>query len=224
MLELILVLVLIPLLFAFAITAMGIAQVKALSSHKSALTPVDIDGEQKELNDMGEFIDWADANGFVWIDAYRATFPGIALKPLVLAWQRDDGTYFTAYKMGNTVACDLLTSFDEQGESVLTTSRTKSGQPHPAYPTAYTQVFPSADLDTLLRHHHEALAFLQTRMGKVPHATSMPFEAFFLHVLRQQMRYIRTIPLWQLRFTYWWLRRHRFKNIPVTQKYDFNFG
>ena len=222
--EVVLFAILIPLIFAFGITAFGIAQVKALSSYKSALNPVDIDGEQKELNSMSEFIDWADANGFEWIDAYHASFPGIALKPLVLAWQRSDGTYLSAYKTGNLVACDLLTSFDEEGESVLTSSRTKSGYPHPTHPTAYTQYWTRIDLDSLLQRHTEGLVFLRARMGKEPHTTSMPFEEFFLHVLRQQMRYIRTIPLWQLRFTYWWFRRHRFKNMPVTEKYDFNFG
>lgn len=188
------------------------------SSEKSKLEAIDLSKDEKALSGFDELIDWAAENEYLWIDAYWGRFPG-SPSPLIVAWQHEDGTYLASYKFGNAIATDFFTVLDEDHWISLTTSKIATGEPHPKMPGSFSQFFKHVDFDTLEKHHHAALEFLESRLGLHPQSTCKPFEDHFLGWVRKGARYVKAQPMWMFRGLIWYIKRNRYRNIPVSQRY-----
>jgi len=191
----------------------------SMSSDNSKLTAIDLQGDSNEIHEMSEVVDWAAENGFEWIDAYWGHFPFFPVKPLILAWRNQEGTYLAAYKAGELIAVDFLTRYSMTSQASMTSSRTQAGQAYPSMPDCYSQQFKEIDLPALHRLHNEALNFLRNKYSLIPVHSDEPFEQSFLGFLRDHMIFVRSIPLWPLKVIFWQFKKKQFLGIPATERY-----
>lgn len=140
-------------------------------------------------------------------------------RTLAFVWQMPDRAEFLCqYQAANRICYDLVSILGP--ETGLTTGNTKDALTLPTPPGSYTQAFHGADLDALWRHHQEGRAALESRFGPAP-KNSDGFETHVRRAIKRQTDYIRKLPFWALRGSWWYfVVREQRKNRPITQLYD----
>lgn len=81
-------------------------------------------------------------------------------------------------------------------QSILTTGNIAEGGTMPLPPNSMMQIFPDADAATLLRHHEQALAFLQKNGVDILHVTKSEFSPAFCDSLVRMKSFFITNPVW----------------------------
>ena len=158
---------------------------------------------------------WCETNGFKPEKQFQ--FHGVINGPPVLcgSWKNEgDKTRVLIYVYTNRSHIDIVTLYNET--TSLTTASSRDAYVLPNPPTSYIQVFTGHDIDALYRKHLAARSLLETTLGLRPVFVGDDIVAEVARALRQQMAYIKSLPLWQLKGAYWYLVRPYLKsNKPV---------
>ncbi len=207
--------VLLPIVTFGMVIALAIYRsVLGLAAPVGEVQATELPEDSPELESIARTDEWASANGFEWVGAYRTAFPNNP--PIsVGAWRRADGTYLTHYRHPGGTGHDLVSILDEPTFSGLTTTTSAGVRIFPRPEHAWAQTFPGASLDELLGYHHDGLGFIAARTGRRPVRTSVRFEDEVTGNLREQARHTREHALWPVRGVCWYLRRKRLDGIPV---------
>ncbi|MGD9109327.1 MAG: hypothetical protein PVG93_00170 [Phycisphaerales bacterium] len=170
----------------------------------------------------GQENEWAQANEFEYVGSYRMLAGGTNAE--IWVWRRmDRPTFFCRYLVRagtmSQIAHDLVTEFAD-GISI-TTASTKDGNSIPHSPGAYSQSFSGTDFDERWQKHIEAENYLMDNGGARLEANDTPFEQAFVEAIRRQANYVRTLPLWPLRGTYWhFVRRYLLHNKSIQTQHE----
>ena len=166
--------------------------------------------------------EWAQANDFEYLGSYMMKVAGTQTE--IWAWRRADRpTFFCRYLVRagtmSKIAYDLVTEFSD--EISITTASTKDGNSLPHSPGAYSQSFSRMSFDERWQKHIEAENYLMDYGGARLEANDTPFEQAITTAIRKQSNYIRTLPLWPLRGTYWhFVRRHLLHNKSIQTQHE----
>ncbi len=166
--------------------------------------------------------EWAQANGFEYVGSYRMR-AGVT-NAEIWAWRRTDRpTFFCRYLVRagsmSKIAHDLTTEFAD-GISI-TTVDTKDSNCLPLASGAYIQSFSRMSFDENWQRHIEAENYLMDYGQARLEANDTPFEQAFVEAIRRQINYIRTLPLWPFRGTYWHLvRKHLLHNKSIQTQHE----
>lgn len=208
-----------------AITALFITYIVTASVRKMArpegLLVVIEDGPAILAEGM-EFTDrqrWAQRHGFTpdMIADFRGALGGQLI--VIATWQnRALRTYLSTYNTPQKLCCEFVTILNN--DAALTTTNTRDSLLLPPGPDRYIQAFNGLNLDDLLRRHQEGLAHLShTRHLEAINRTETT-DRLILESLRQQMAWVQTLPLWQLRGVWWyWGRRNLLNNKTIAERY-----
>jgi hypothetical protein len=144
-------------------------------------------------------------------------------RTLAFVWRKPDrAEFFCQYQAATKVCYDLVSILGP--ELGLTTASSKDAFTLPSPPGAYTQAFHGAPLDHLWQRHQEARAALEARFGWAAQ-DGEGFETHVRRAIKRQTDYIRRLPLWALRGTWWYfVVRERKKDRPITDLYDLSPG
>ncbi|MFW6059952.1 MAG: hypothetical protein ACODAQ_07205 [Phycisphaeraceae bacterium] len=179
------------------------------------------DPESEAQRQAGEAVlgaEWLEEQGFVWEGAYRQrSFLGTTT---IRAWrQPHSATFLCQYALpGNNTALDIVSIFSTTRHVGLTTGSSAGAQFLPHKPGIYVQSFSGVDTGTLWQRHLESEVVVADATGISPEPVDEPFEALLRLAISEQMKYIRSLPLWPLRAPYWfYIKRHRLHNKPVSE-------
>lgn len=167
------------------------------------LTPATAHDAPKDVEAAAEVDTWARTQGFEPVGYYLAQL----LSPtFIAAWKhRERPTYLCMYGVQHTYAYEFVTLF--AGERSLTTANTPDAQLLPRPHGYYLQSFGKIPLDDLLTQHAAAEHYLMQQGRLTEEPLHEPFEHHITHAVTRQMKYVQSIPLWQLRGGYWFLFR-----------------
>ena len=160
---------------------------------------------------------WAQQNDFKFLGYYNIRV-GFA-KVFTAAWQRTDRPTFMCHyviKVQNKVkrAMDIVTKF--ANDVSLTTANTRNAQFSPKPPKAYAQSFSKVDLDQQWNLHIEMENYLIDVGGAQLVNLSIEFEKDIVESSRKENQFVRSIPLWYLRGSYWYfVRRYLWHNKSI---------
>lgn len=140
-------------------------------------------------------------------------------RTLAFVWQIPERAEFLCqYQGANKVCYDMVSIFGP--ELGLTTGNTKDALTLPSAPGAYTQVLHGADLEALWQRHQEGRSVLEARFGAAA-KNGEEFETQVRRSIKRQTDYIRKLPFWALRGSWWYfVVREQRKNRPITELYD----
>jgi hypothetical protein len=151
---------------------------------------------------------WAAEEAFEPTGAYTVThMAGLAR---AVAWTKvDESTYLMVYLIGSAgISMEFVTVC---GENVLETSSKKDAQLFPWPPGSYQQSF-STSTSELWRRHQEAIQYLSQVSDFRPSNSPPDLGVEFARGLKQQAHYVRSLPFWPLRVSYWYFVRRNFRH------------
>jgi hypothetical protein len=154
--------------------------------------------------------------GFVPLGVFTAE--GIPGQPKIITWeQTGEATWLCGYLLPNgQCQFDLVSLL---AAAMLTTGSTKDGQLFPTPTNGYVQTFDLKTLAEFLEHHRNGLDFLSNSYGLIPDH-SQNFADTFETSIREQGRFIRSLPLWIARIPWWYFtRRSSRHNCSIQQLY-----
>lgn len=164
---------------------------------------------------------WAGENDFEHVGYYLFRNG----QSLIAAWRyADRPTWFCYYVIqveaeGNTVtkeAVDFVTRFGD--DISLTTGSMPDCHFLPPRPGAYVQSFSELSLDEQWGRHIEGENYLMDQGGAQLEPFEQPFDEALLTAVRQQLDYVRSIPLWYLHAPLWFfVRRSQYHNRSLEQ-------
>jgi hypothetical protein len=164
---------------------------------------------------------WAQRNDFRFLGYYNIHV-GFH-KVFMAAWQRIDRPTFMCHyviKVGNKVkrATDIATNFAD--DVSLTTADTRGAQFAPKPPKAYAQTFSKVDLNRQWNRHIEMENYLIDVGGAQLVNQDIEFEKDIVESARKENQFIRSIPLWYLRGSYWhFVRRYLWHNKSIEKQH-----
>jgi hypothetical protein len=153
--------------------------------------------EHPNVRALARYNTWAAANGFELLGTYRAL--GV---PTAVWLSKAECTYLCIYSIG---AVDIAT--DLTGQNDVTTCTNRGALLFPSRPGVWKQVITNRNLDDVLRLHREAVSYLRGRL-RIDYAKEMrEFPNAMAESMRLQMAHVRSLPLWPLRWPYWYFVR-----------------
>ncbi len=157
---------------------------------------------------------WAAARGF----ALRGTFRPLGVTTCV--WVHDsEPTYFCLYSMRGKTYDDFVTLLGK--DNAVTTGSSNGSLLFPLPAGEWKQAFPGRDLDELWGLHQEAVSFVRGRAGVGFAQDVKDFPESMAYGIRREMDYVRSLPLWPLRWPYWYfVRRRRLLNKTVREQVE----
>lgn len=198
----------------------GITSISVLRLPKARLERCEAedDEEERALGEASLGEQWLTDHGFHWVGAYR--FSSDLGTMLVRAWQQgDNATYLCQYLTAqDTARTDIVSIFSTDPPVGLTTGTTADTHLLPDRPGVFKQSLSDRQVEHLWRYHTEGEALVAEVTGVDPQPVELSFEEVVSRAIREQMAYVRTLPLWPLRAPYWYLvRRHRLHNWPLAR-------
>lgn len=113
---------------------------------------------------------------------------------------------------------EFVTTLGE--DSDLTTSNAKLAMMLPTAPHRYVQAFSRLPLDDLFQRHIQGLEHLRNSIHLAPIQLAKPADRLVAESVRSQANHIRSLPLWQLRSTWWyWMRRNLLHKKTIAERY-----
>lgn len=209
---------LVAILFVYLVVAVAVAlAVFRLSGSGTLLTPVAPADHPDLLAVAAGFDPWADQRGFRWEGAYYLNLMG---GTFVAAWAHEsEPTYFCIYVTASRRVTDLVTVLNEGAG--LTTCDTRDAILWPLPPGNYKQAFSGKTADERWQLHREALDCLRDRLGLAVKSNSGSFQDAFAHGVTEGVRHVRSLPLWPLRWPWWYfVRRCRLCNKTVREQIE----
>ena len=199
------------------ISLMLYLQIRALTRPSLRLEPADPERDGPAIAAAQKLDAWMQAEGFELADCCVLN---AMQRAFIAAWQHTDRMrYACIYQIGPQQAYDIVTLF--ASDMALTTGSAVDGLLLPMPPGEYGQAFPKTSLEELWSRHTQSEAYLVQNGAVVLPAGDRPFADVFLPALRRHAAYVRSLPLWPLRGTYWFfVRRNRLKNLSVEQQVE----
>jgi len=160
---------------------------------------------------------WLREHHFHWENAYH--FHSFIGKVTIRAWrQPESATFLCQYVFqGGKTTTDIVSIFSNEKRVGLTTGSTRDAQFMPHRPGICVQSFSGAPVATLWRRHTEAEVVVADVTGVSPEPVNKTFDELLLDAIRDQMQYVRSLPLWPLRAPYWYyIKRFRLHGKPVS--------
>ena len=197
-----------------------------ISAHlmpRATLKPMQPDDAEAERR-MGEAAldqTWLSEQSFQWENAYH--FHSFIGKVTVRAWrQPESATFLCQYVFqGGKTTTDIVSIFSLDKRVGLTTGSTRDAQFMPHRPGIFVQSFSGVDTATLWQRHTESEVVVADVTGVNPEPVNRSFDELLLDAIRDQMEYVRSLPLWPLRAPYWYyIKRFRVHNKPVRALID----
>jgi len=138
---------------------------------------------------------------------------------VVGVWRSQNGQdflcNFTAPQLTYT---EFVTTLGE--DSDLTTSSAKLAMMLPTAPQRYVQTFNRLPLDDLFQRHNQGLEHIRNCRQLAPIHRVESADRLFAESIRSQVSHIRSLPLWQLRSTWWyWMRRNLLHKKTIAERY-----
>lgn len=157
--------------------------------------------------------EWAQQNDFKFMGYYL-----FQANVFIAAWQREDRPMFFCYYLAqNKKLSDLVTLFGN--EVSLTTGSSMDGQFFPLPENKYMQSFSRLHFDDLWDRHVAMENYLIDEGGAELVELDLDFQESILKAIQDQMKYVRSIPLWPLRGLWWFaVRRFRWHNLTIRQQ------
>ena len=100
---------------------------------------------------------------------------------------------------------DLVTIYDEQ--TGITTCNSKDALTLPFAPGSYVQAFPGLSLSALALQHQSARQRLERKLELQAQPLRETTLTLLVKSLQRQMSYIKSLPFWYFRGSYWYLVR-----------------
>ena len=166
--------------------------------------------QKKLVKDHG----WALAHGFESLGIFREVQTG----GLIAAWKHsEDPVFFCRYLVAHSQAYDFVTEFEN---NIHLTTGTPAKPLFPLASGDYKQLFSRRSLPELSQLHLQAQDFL-TRNGAELRRELPDFAICFTQSVRDTANFVRSVPFWPLRATYWFLvRRHIRHNRTVKEQFE----
>lgn len=168
--------------------------------------------ELKNLREHPEYplyFRWAEEHGFK-PDYCGAMFSivGTSMPLELCTWRNNESCSILAfYVFGTKAYCDLISFFEDQ--KILTSSNNKDGLMLPS--EHYIQAFHGASIGEIKRQHEAAKIVLEKRGMKLK-APAERTQQLILDSIRQQIEYIKALPMWHLEGGVWFLWRRNYLN------------
>lgn len=193
--------------------------IETIAQKNISLEPYTATGHRAKrlIHSVEHLRQWAQRNDFRFLGYYniRVGFQ----KVFTAAWQRTDRPTFMCHyviKVGNKVnrATDIITEFAD--DVSLTTADTRGAQFAPKPPKDYAQSFSKVDVSQQWSRHIEMENYLIDVGGAQLVNQDIEFEKDIVESAHRQNRFIRSIPLWYLRGSYWYfVRRYLWHNKSI---------
>lgn len=203
------------LLIGFVAMALT-ASVDAMSDPNLRLEKADESRHRELFAAAAEHHDWARDHDFDWIGAFLVEAPQ---RIFVAAWRQSDAQrYFCIYTHAHNDYYDFVTRFDD--DHGLTTSGSMDAHTLPMAPGRYLQSFDGADHEELWERHLEAEEYLTRNEGVRLATTTLEddFPSLVVRSIHEQMKYVKSLPLWRLRVVLWFLVRGRKSNHGIERQ------
>jgi hypothetical protein len=192
------------LLAPLALMSFGlVTAVNAMSGPRLRLHEASKTRHRASFAAAAEHHDWAKEHGFEWVGAYllKAT-----QEIFIAAWRQPDAPrWFCIYTHSGADYYDFVTRFD--GDRGLTTSGSKDAHTLPFPEGKWVQSLHEADHELLWDMHEEAERFLAERHGTRLAVVEDDFPTVVIAAVHDQMKYVKSHPLWQVRGVWWYLTR-----------------
>lgn len=217
--ELLLVAVTMVAIFIVLITVVLTLNVLKLSSPETLLEAIP-DGLEILANNT-EFLKrhrWAAEIGFV--PDLLADYRGMGGQRLLISvWRHPTrGTYFCSYETPEKTVCEFVTCCER--DIALTTTNNRDGLLFPTPPDRYVEAFERLGVDELLRRHEESLFWIGQYRSAAPIRPDLPTATLIIESIQSQTRYVRSLPLWPLRASWWYLgRRYLLNGKSIAERY-----
>jgi len=158
--------------------------------------------------------EWAQQNEFIFVGYYL-----FQTNVFIAAWQRQDRpTFFCYYLVQHKTLSDMVTIFDD--EIGLTTGSRADTHFFPRSDNMYMQSFSRLGFDGFWDRHVATENYLIDHGADLVEQ-ELDFETCIVQAVRQQMQFVRKIPLWPLRGLWWFLvRRFRWHNLTIRQQHE----
>ena len=162
---------------------------------------------------------WTEANGFT-PDVLMELEGPIEYAVITVGIWRNDAvkTMLACYVSPDTINHEFTSTLSR--ECSLDTSSTKDGAMLPGLDTCYRQFFHGMELDSLFQKHLEGLQYLKQHRGLESVLRTQPTDILVQQAVNEQIAYVKSLPLWQLRGAYWFfVRRNSLNNKTIAQQY-----
>lgn len=181
-----------------------------LSEPQRLLEEVETIDEKFFLTEQKEFSEWCNDNGFEHNKNFL--FHGVINGPALRCsawWSKATKTWALIYISDKKTNIDFYTNFDKKIS--LTTASSKDSLSLPKNPRAFIQAFRKLSNDQRFLLHNDAVNEIKQK-----HHVNLMNERqdLFLEItesILEQMAYIKKIPFWYLRGTYWFFVRRNLK-------------
>jgi hypothetical protein len=213
-LELVLGAIAVILFLVFGIAAAVTVMVSRMARRGIALVPAREQEHPRDFAAMHEVSPWAHAQGFELLGCWVAQLTGPSF---IAAWKHHSRpTYLCMYGIQHVYAYEFVSVF--AGDYVLTTANTPDSQLLPRPDGYYLQSFNKISLDELLTRHAAAELFLMQQGRLIAEPIDARFEDQIQAALARQMAYVKTVPLWWMKGSYWFLiRKDRLHNKTIEE-------
>ena len=165
---------------------------------------------------------WLEEHQFEWIGCYRIVIPNVKMR--FSAWKQvGSNTYLCVYRVkavnlpGKTNV-DIVSIFGRRYG--LTTAGSDDGPMFPVMPGVYKQYFETRDISHLWSLHTQAEALIApTDLTRIDPIDKVAFEDMLARAIKDELDFIRSILLWQLRVPWWYfVNRPRHLNKTVLER------
>lgn len=194
------------LLAPLVLMSLGLqAAVNAMNNPRLKLRKASKKIHRDKFAAAAEHHEWAKANGFKWVGAFVIKAPQ---ELFIACWQQPNAPrYFCIYTNAQADYYDFATLYRDDWS--LTTSGSKDAHTLPFPEGKWVQSYHEADHETLWDRHREAEAYLERAHDTVLAQPRDDFPTVVVDAIHAQMKYVRSIPLWQVRGVLWYLLRGR---------------
>lgn len=158
---------------------------------------------------------WDTDHGFIY--AGNAQGNGF----IVAFWEHvDEPVYFTVYAKSNGTESYEFETFFESPGLLLSTTNTPEAMLLPSPADVYREAFPGAYIEDLWDQHKRSTAFLEGRLQKRSRDKLRGAHEMMCEHARIHMQYVRSLPLWPLRWGYWFfVRRNSWQNRSIEDQF-----
>jgi len=192
---------------------------------KVSLEPIDIRGDESDwrVKACTTIEEWTQRNGFTFVGYYCAKIGFQGIFPAV--WRRTDKPTFLCHcvywqsNRGARCVPEFVTGFAQ--DISLVTANSRDAQMLPQKEGSYKQTFSDECLDDLWDRHIVGEDYLIDQGGAQLVQIEGSFEDHFLKGVREERRYVRSIPLWFLRGPYWYfVRRNKWHGKSIMVQHE----
>ncbi len=209
----------VPLCFWLLINFIVYRSVLLLAKPEKLLEDVDVIVDETFLERKAEFTIWCSSTDFTHEKDFL--FHGALNAPPVMCaswWSPGTKTRALIYVAQTGTTYDFFTQLE--GVVTVTTGSSKDALTLPYAPQSFVQSFTKLSHDGRFQRHCEAVSEVEGRLGVSRIAEGGELFHQIAESLRRQVIYIRDLPFWYLRGTYWFLVTRRLKvNKRVRQLY-----